>query len=105
MGRSLNGPELDVWGLGMILAEMAFGQEASYELSCGHRPRRLRHVSEAMQGLLAGLLAERPSERLSLPQVMAHQWFEGVDWDALPTDPSLSPVVLRGRRAAVLRVA
>lgn len=94
-----------MWGLGRILADLAFGFDASDKLARGKTPRALQRVSKPLQDLLAGLLAHEPSRRLNMSQVMAHTWFAGVDWEALPADPSLSPIVLRADGIAVLRVA
>lgn len=60
--------EVDVWALGILLFEMLQGKVPGPDLSFEGE------VSSEAQDLISKLLQKHPSDRLSLREVMAHDW-------------------------------
>lgn len=99
------GPEVDVYGMGRLLADMVLGPDESLRLGLG--TGRVPHaVSKPLRWLLKGMLAQDPAQRMTLRQVMRHEWFRGrVDWDALSEDQSQAPLMVGEDNDVIMRTA
>lgn len=75
----------DIWSLGIMLWELVDGRWPKwaplswYWTSTLHFPQ---HFSPALRSLLAGMLNKDQRERIKLPDIIKHPWFEGFDWKA-----------------------
>lgn len=57
-------------------------------------PRSWKHISETARDLISRLIAANPTERLTdWTTVKKHQFFEGVDWDAIAACNIEPPIV------------
>ena len=79
----------DIWSLGSLMhallsAKLPFSCENRKELKrrvCTEplnldSDRNLRNLSESAKDLLNGLLRKSPSKRLTIEQVLSHEWFQ-----------------------------
>ena len=79
----------DIWSLGSLMHALL---SAMLPFQCDNRKelkrractepldlesnRRLRNLSEPAKDLLNGLLRKDPSQRLTIEQALAHEWFQ-----------------------------
>ncbi|XP_074087237.1 serine/threonine-protein kinase MRCK gamma [Macrotis lagotis] len=99
-GKGHYGPQCDWWSLGVCMYELLFGETPFYAESLVETygkimnyedhlqfPPDVPEVSESARDLIRKLLC-RQEERLGrggLDDFRAHPFFEGVDWEQLPT--------------------
>ena len=92
--RQGHGHAADWWSLGCIIYEMLIGIPPFYSeerkeiyRNAVQRPVRFsRHINPQAADLISGLLKKDPFERLGSQggaEIMRHQWFSDVDWQAL----------------------
>ncbi|KAK7861668.1 hypothetical protein R5R35_005350 [Gryllus longicercus] len=75
-GNKYEGPELEMWSLGVTLYVMTFGENPFFDVeeimkAELHPPGK---VSEELTRLLHWMLAKDPKERCRVPQLVAHPW-------------------------------
>lgn len=82
-GRLYSGPEVDVWGCGVVLFTLLCGRlpfdekshVALYQKIKAGAYTRPTHVTPAVQDLLARMLVVDPLQRISIPEIRQHPWF------------------------------
>ena len=84
----------DIWSIGIILWEFVDGipprwAPLSWYWTSLHFPD---HFSSALKSLLQGMLQKSPKERITIPAIKAHEWFEGFDWEALKAQKMEAPL-------------
>jgi len=84
----------DIWSIGIILWELCDGMPPrwapiSWYWTSLHFPQSF---SPALRLLLQGMLQKSPKERITLPAIKAHEWFQGFDWEALATQKMEAPM-------------
>lgn len=101
------GKECDLWSLGCIMFEMLLGYppfiadsstDTCLKIINWHETFHIPHdppVSPEAKDLMRHLICDASSRYSSVEEVMAHPWFEGVDWENIrsmraPVIPSLS---------------
>ncbi|XP_068085180.1 PAS domain-containing serine/threonine-protein kinase [Anabrus simplex] len=75
-GNKYEGPELEMWSLGVTLYVMTFGENPFFDVeeimkAELHPPCK---VSEELMSLLHWMLAKDPRERCRVSELVAHQW-------------------------------
>ncbi|NXX80056.1 PASK kinase, partial [Urocolius indicus] len=75
-GKPYRGPELEMWALGVTLYTLVFGENPFCELeeALAAVLRPPRPASQALMGLLAGLLHPVPEQRMTLAALAQHPW-------------------------------
>merc|ERR1712211_9859 len=71
-------PKIDVWSAGVVLytclsGKVPFASEKEI-IEADYVRSPLTHFSEEAKDLLAGMLEKKPSNRLSLDEVVKHPW-------------------------------
>ena len=101
------GKECDLWSLGCIMFEMLLGYPPFIADSSTDTCLKIINwpetfhipqdppISPEARDLMHHLICDAPSRYASVEEVMAHPWFNGVDWDNIrssraPVIPSLS---------------
>jgi hypothetical protein len=88
------GLAIDVWALGCVAARMVLGFDALFALADKHEVLSPKAVAAAWPScapvalhalVFDCLLVRDPAQRVSVAQVMAHSFFEGLDWEAVRT--------------------
>lgn len=96
----------DVWSFGIVLYEflhcaLPFGDTAEV---LGIEPKIHSNLSPQCHSLLRGLLTKDPKARLGCgagkwQEVKDHEWFRGIDWDAVADRSLVPPFVPDGEAA------
>ena len=101
------GKECDLWSLGCIMFEMLLGYppfiadsstDTCLKIINWHETFHIPHdppVSPAAKDLMRHLICDASSRYSSVEEVMAHPWFDGLDWENIrstkaPVIPTLS---------------
>ncbi|KIZ04796.1 hypothetical protein MNEG_3163 [Monoraphidium neglectum] len=86
------GLAIDVWALGCVAVQMVLGFDALFALADKHEVLSPKAVAAAwpsyepvaLRALVFDcLLVRDPAQCASVAQVMAHSFFEGLDWEAV----------------------
>uniref|UniRef100_A0AAR2J0I3 Serine/threonine-protein kinase PLK n=1 Tax=Pygocentrus nattereri TaxID=42514 RepID=A0AAR2J0I3_PYGNA len=105
LNRQGHGTESDVWSLGCVMYTLLCGNPPFETLDLKETYKCIKEVryslppslSPAAQKLIAAILQKNPSERLTLDQILAHEYFsKGFTPDKLPPSacvmvPELNP--------------
>lgn len=91
VGAGYNSAAADVWSWGVVLLQMTKCSCASSVLSAASYARKVAagratwpaHVPPALADLLQHHVLVPEARRATFRQLMAHPWFEGVEWDRL----------------------
>ncbi|KAJ7468488.1 kinase-like domain-containing protein [Mycena latifolia] len=87
--------DADIWSFGLLFFRMRTGRMPFGERADNHAELHAAYASDPVQlmaddnlddvtkDLIRGLLAKNPSARLTIGEVKAHRYFEGVDWNAV----------------------
>ncbi|CCD67851.1 3-phosphoinositide-dependent protein kinase 1 [Caenorhabditis elegans] len=82
------GPQTDIWGLGCILFQCLAGQPPFRAVNQYHLLKRIQELDfsfpegfpEEASEIIAKILVRDPSTRITSQELMAHKFFENVDW-------------------------
>ncbi|XP_023654437.1 serine/threonine-protein kinase PLK3 isoform X2 [Paramormyrops kingsleyae] len=105
LNRQGHGPESDIWALGCVMYTLLVGNPPFETLDLQETYKCIKDVkyilpttlSSAAQKLISGILQKNPSDRLTLDQILRHEFFtKGFTPDTLPpsscvTLPKLKP--------------
>ncbi|KAH9275595.1 hypothetical protein BASA83_001881 [Batrachochytrium salamandrivorans] len=106
--KKYQGPEVDVWSLGVILYTMVtgvmpFGQKSLPKLFVSIMSGKYEtpaKASQELQSLIASILTVKPADRATLDQIRAHPWMAHTDidmplvLDSISVEPTLRDDVL-----------
>ncbi|KAG7456961.1 hypothetical protein MATL_G00241460 [Megalops atlanticus] len=105
LNRQGHGPESDVWSLGCVMYTLLCGNPPFETLDLKETYKCIKEVrytlpsslTPAAQKLISGILQKNPSDRLTLDQILSHEYFtKGFTPDRLPPSscvmvPELNP--------------
>uniref|UniRef100_A0A3B4ALF2 non-specific serine/threonine protein kinase n=1 Tax=Periophthalmus magnuspinnatus TaxID=409849 RepID=A0A3B4ALF2_9GOBI len=86
--RAFNGQSADLWALGVLLYFMVTGT-MPFKATDTSRLRKCillgaytipSHVPQSCQDVIQGLLKQLPSDRISLPLILASEWLKGIEY-------------------------
>ena len=80
-GKSYRGKEQDVWALGILLYTLVYKENPFYSIDeiMDHELRIPWIMSESSIDLIKGMLERDVDRRLSIGQVMEHEWCSGLE--------------------------
>ncbi|CAI5641257.1 serine/threonine-protein kinase PLK3 [Oreochromis niloticus] len=92
LNRQGHGTESDVWSLGCVMYTLMCGNPPFETLDLKETYKCIKEVrynlpstlSPAAQKLISGILQKNPSDRLTLDQILNHEFFKGFTPDKLP---------------------
>ncbi|XP_063318619.1 serine/threonine-protein kinase PLK3 [Pelmatolapia mariae] len=92
LNRQGHGTESDVWSLGCVMYTLMCGNPPFETLDLKETYKCIKDVrynlpstlSPAAQKLISGILQKNPSDRLTLDQILNHEFFKGFTPDKLP---------------------
>uniref|UniRef100_A0A8C8DMU4 Polo-like kinase 3 (Drosophila) n=1 Tax=Oryzias sinensis TaxID=183150 RepID=A0A8C8DMU4_9TELE len=92
LNRQGHGTESDVWSLGCVMYTLMCGSPPFETLDLKETYKCIKEVrynlpsslSPAAQKLISGILQKNPSDRLTLDQILNHEFFKGFTPDKLP---------------------
>ena len=82
LGLQIYGPEVDVWGLGVVLYVMltsnypywGASQRAVAQAILNDEPQLLPTMSKKVKDLLTQLLDKKAEQRITIEEILAHPW-------------------------------
>ena len=85
--KGYEGFQVDVWSAGVVLYAMLYGtvpfkannMSELQKLIIKAKYTLKDDISEESRDLLTGLLEKDPSKRLTIPQILQHEWLKDVD--------------------------
>ncbi|XP_041848646.1 serine/threonine-protein kinase PLK3 [Melanotaenia boesemani] len=92
LNRQGHGTESDIWSLGCVMYTLMCGNPPFETLDLKETYKCIKEVrynlpstlSPAAQKLISGILQKNPSDRLTLDQILNHEFFKGFTPDKLP---------------------
>lgn len=98
---------VDVWALGIVMYEMATGNPPYYGLPREKVTRNITHNvprlpddtnwSDDFIDLIEGCLKKKPDKRLTISEVLHHDWFEQV-----PDKDCIVPIIEKYKRDSTI---